>query len=317
MKKLLKNCAFVLALSLTYTSVYADDNYCMENDGYIYPIFESKVCDTSDDIILNQKEFSYLFDFEKNKRLAQLTEYRKNPEKFETRKESDLIKKLPKVKNQKNLTDEEKEKIKLEQKRLAKISKEEKIKLKKQENEERKKQRLAEQEKKKRKRLAEIAKREELKKIKKRKQEEKLAKKSIESEVIEIESVLDGVPRAMPALERSRKIQKRAANVGFDWQEISPVVSKLKEEIEELEEAIGKGNSAAVEAELGDVLFSAVNIARHTDVDPESALRKANSRFENRFKWIEQKLQSDGKSVTEMNLQQLDQLWEESKFNGL
>ena len=182
MKKLLKNCAFVLALSLTYTSVYADDNYCMENDGYIYPIFESKVCDTSDDIILNQKEFSYLFDFEKNKRLAQLTEYRKNPEKFETRKESDLIKKLPKVKNQKNLTDEEKEKIKLEQKRLAKISKEEKIKLKKQENEERKKQRLAEQEKKKRKRLAEIAKREELKKIKKRNQEEKLAKIQKEKE---------------------------------------------------------------------------------------------------------------------------------------
>ena len=153
--------------------------------------------------------------------------------------------------------------------------------------------------------------------IKKAEKEEKLARKSIESEAIEIKSVLDGVARAMPALERSRKIQKRAAIVGFDWQEISPVVSKLKEEIEELEEAIGKGNSAAVEAELGDVLFSAVNIARHADVDPESALRKANSRFENRFKWIEQKLQSDGKSISEMNLQQLDQLWEESKLNGL
>ena len=153
--------------------------------------------------------------------------------------------------------------------------------------------------------------------IKKAEKEEKLARKSIESEAIEIKSVLDGVPRAMPALERSRQIQKRAAIVGFDWQEISPAVSKLKEEVEELEEAIGKGNSAAVEAELGDVLFSAVNIARHADVDPESALRKANSRFENRFKWIEQKLQSDGKSISEMNLQQLDQLWEESKLNGL
>ena len=153
--------------------------------------------------------------------------------------------------------------------------------------------------------------------IKKAEKEEKLARKSIESEAIEIKSVLDGVPRAMPALERSRQIQKRAAIVGFDWQEISPAVSKLKEEIEELEEAIGRGNSAAVEAELGDVLFSAVNIARHADVDPESALRKANSRFENRFKWIEQKLQSDGKSISEMNLQQLDQLWEESKLNGL
>ena len=121
----------------------------------------------------------------------------------------------------------------------------------------------------------------------------------------------------MPALERSRKIQRRAANVGFDWQEISPVVSKLKEEVEELEEAISNGKSAAIESELGDVLFAAVNIARHTNVDPESALRNANSRFENRFKWIETKLQSDGKSITEMNLQQLNQLWEEAKFNGL
>ena len=86
--------------------------------------------------------------------------------------------------------------------------------------------------------------------------------------------------------------------------------------VEELEEAISNGNSAAIESELGDVLFAAVNIARHTNVDPESALRNANSRFENRFKWIEAKLQTDGKSITEMNLQQLDQLWEEAKFNG-
>ena len=153
--------------------------------------------------------------------------------------------------------------------------------------------------------------------IKKEEKEEQLARKTIESAANGIESVLGDVPRAMPALERSRKIQRRAANVGFDWQEISPVVSKLKEEVEELEEAISNGKSAAIESELGDVLFAAVNIARHTNVDPESALRKANSRFENRFKWIETKLQSDGKSITEMNLQQLNQLWEEAKFNGL
>ena len=149
------------------------------------------------------------------------------------------------------------------------------------------------------------------------KKEEKLARKTSESAANGIESVLDDIPRAMPALERSRKIQRRAANVGFDWQEILPVVSKIKEEVEELEEAISNGNSAAIESELGDVLFAAVNIARHTNVDPESALRNANSRFENRFKWIEAKLQTDGKSITEMNLQQLDQLWEEAKFNGL
>lgn len=153
--------------------------------------------------------------------------------------------------------------------------------------------------------------------IKKEEKEEQLARKTIESAANGIESVLGDVPRAMPALERSRKIQRRAANVGFDWQEISPVVSKLKEEVEELEEAISNGKSAAIESELGDVLFAAVNIARHTNVDPESALRNANSRFENRFKWIETKLQSDGKSITEMNLQQLNQLWEEAKFNGL
>lgn len=153
--------------------------------------------------------------------------------------------------------------------------------------------------------------------IKKEEKEEKLARKTIESAANGIESVLGDVPRAMPALERSRKIQRRAANVGFDWQEIAPVVSKLKEEVEELEEAISNGKSAAIESELGDVLFAVVNIARHTNVDPESALRKANSRFENRFKWIETKLQSDGKSITEMNLQQLNQLWEEAKFNGL
>ena len=153
--------------------------------------------------------------------------------------------------------------------------------------------------------------------IKKEEKEEKLARKTNESAANGIESVLDDIPRAMPALERSRKIQRRAANVGFDWQEILPVVSKIKEEVEELEEAISNGNSAAIESELGDVLFAAVNIARHTNVDPESALRNANSRFENRFKWIEAKLQTDGKSITEMNLQQLDQLWEEAKFNGL
>ena len=153
--------------------------------------------------------------------------------------------------------------------------------------------------------------------IKKEEKEEKLARKTSESAANGIESVLDDISRAMPALERSRKIQRRAANVGFDWQEILPVVSKIKEEVEELEEAISNGNSAAIESELGDVLFAAVNIARHTNVDPESALRNANLRFENRFKWIEAKLQTDGKSITEMNLQQLDQLWEEAKFNGL
>lgn len=153
--------------------------------------------------------------------------------------------------------------------------------------------------------------------IKQLEKEEKNAKSPTKPENDEVPSVLDDVPVAAPALDRARKIQKRVARAGFDWADIKPVLAKLKEEIDELEEAIALGENAQIEAELGDVLFATVNIARHTKTDPEIALRGANKRFENRFKWIERNLAQQGKSVSEVKLDELDQLWEQAKVKGL
>ena len=127
-------------------------------------------------------------------------------------------------------------------------------------------------------------------------------------------SVFDGLPRALPALQRSVELQKLAASVGFDWPETSGVLLKLKEEIDELEEAIGKQNKQEIESELGDVLFTAVNIARRMNVDPELALRGASTRFENRFVWIETELKKNGKVVSDKNLDELNQLWNQAKL---
>ena len=149
---------------------------------------------------------------------------------------------------------------------------------------------------------------------------EKAEKKSKYDDVNQSEqpaSILDDVPRASPALERAIKLQKRAARVGFDWDAIGPVLAKLKEEVIELEEAISHKDSDAMQSELGDVLFAAVNVARHTDTHPEVALRQSNSRFENRFKWIESSLAEQGKTVNEVDLTQLNQLWEQAKEKGL
>ena len=153
--------------------------------------------------------------------------------------------------------------------------------------------------------------------IKQAEKAEKLSKKGKSDTDIEATSVLDDVPMALPALERSRKLQKRAANEGFDWQELSPVLAKLKEEIGELEDAIGKGEIESDQAELGDVLFAMVNVARHTRVDAELALRSTNQRFERRFKWIETKLHEQGKTVADVKLDELDKLWEQAKATGL
>jgi ATP diphosphatase len=130
-------------------------------------------------------------------------------------------------------------------------------------------------------------------------------------------SVLDDVPRALPALDRSKKLQIKACSLGFDWKNLAPVIAKLKEEIVELEEAIAKSDNEQISAELGDVLFSAVNVARHIKVDPEIALRSANARFENRFKWVENRLKERNKLIEELQLNELDKLWSQAKNNGL
>ena len=126
-------------------------------------------------------------------------------------------------------------------------------------------------------------------------------------------SVFDNLPGALPALQKSVKLQKLAGKVGFDWPDTSDVLVKLKEEIVELEEAIGKSNKQEIESEFGDVLFTAVNIARHLNVDPELALRGANGRFKNRVVWIENELDKSGEFFSDKNIDDLNQLWNEAK----
>ncbi|MDG1027211.1 MAG: nucleoside triphosphate pyrophosphohydrolase [Gammaproteobacteria bacterium] len=133
----------------------------------------------------------------------------------------------------------------------------------------------------------------------------------------QLKSLLDDVPRALPAMERARKLQKRAAQVGFDWAEIGPVLEKLKEEVQEFEEALASADSERMSDELGDVLFAAVNLARHSKIEPEVALRSANRRFEARFHWIEVALTAKGSSLQGANLEELDVLWDEAKASGL
>jgi ATP diphosphatase len=133
----------------------------------------------------------------------------------------------------------------------------------------------------------------------------------------EVESILDDLPRALPAMERARKLQKRAAQVGFDWAEIAPVLEKLKEEVAEFEEALASGDLERMSDELGDVLFATINLARHSKIEPEVALRSTNQRFETRFKWIEAALSQQDKVFKDANLEELDALWDQAKKTGL
>ena len=152
--------------------------------------------------------------------------------------------------------------------------------------------------------------------IKEIEREEK-RKKGGSAAVEKNESILDDVPRALPAMERARKLQKRAAQVGFDWAEIAPVLNKLKEEVAEFEEALASGDHERMSDELGDVLFATINLARHSKIEPEVALRSTNRRFELRFKWIEVALSKQGKVFKDANLEELDALWDQAKSTGL
>lgn len=125
--------------------------------------------------------------------------------------------------------------------------------------------------------------------------------------------VLDDVPVALPALSRAAKLQKRAARVGFDWESWRDVLTKMHEEIAELEEAVAQEEREAIADELGDLLFCCVNLARFLDVDPERALRLANRKFERRFGYIEQALAQRGRAPQQASLEEMEALWAEAK----
>lgn len=125
---------------------------------------------------------------------------------------------------------------------------------------------------------------------------------------------LEGVARALPALIRAQKLQRRAARVGFDWSDAAAALAKIREESDELRaEMVSGEDSARAQEELGDLLFACVNVARHLDVDAESALRSANEKFERRFRAVESRLAESGKTPREASLEEMDGLWEEAK----
>ena len=126
--------------------------------------------------------------------------------------------------------------------------------------------------------------------------------------------LLDGIPAGLPALLRAHKLQRRAATAGFDWTRVEDVLAKLDEELGELRDALDRGaGKQELESETGDILFAAINCARHLDVDPELALRGTNKRFEQRFAWIEAALTARGKSVFDASLEEMEALWQQAK----
>lgn len=142
------------------------------------------------------------------------------------------------------------------------------------------------------------------------KEQERAAKNSTHN----FTSILADIPKALPALTRALKLQKRAAKVGFDWKNVGDVVAKLEEETQELKVEIESGSPREkIQDELGDMLFVLANIARHYDIEPEEALRATNRKFERRFSYIESALAEAGRSCAEASLTEMDALWDEAK----
>lgn len=137
--------------------------------------------------------------------------------------------------------------------------------------------------------------------------------KSAERQQKGMTSTLADIPRALPSLTRAAKLQKRAAQVGFDWPNVSGVIEKLAEELDELQQAMDQQTPQAVEDELGDVLFTCVNLARHLRLDPETALRKANAKFTARFEHMEKEAEREGITLAQLTPSELDKRWRSVK----
>jgi ATP diphosphatase len=126
-------------------------------------------------------------------------------------------------------------------------------------------------------------------------------------------SALAGVPVGLPALTRALKLQQKASKVGFDWNDPRAVLAKIREEADEIEHALNNGDTHAIASEIGDLLFAAVNMARHVTADPETTLRETNAKFERRFRFIEQKLAEEGRAPSQASLTEMDRLWDQAK----
>jgi len=127
------------------------------------------------------------------------------------------------------------------------------------------------------------------------------------------ESVLEGVPKSLPAVVKASRIQEKVAGVGFDWEKPEQVWEKVQEELTELNEEIKKDHKENIEKEFGDVLFSMINYARFIGVNPENALEKTNKKFINRFQYLEKAAKKEGKQLADMSLTEMDVYWEKSK----
>jgi tetrapyrrole methylase family protein/MazG family protein len=126
-------------------------------------------------------------------------------------------------------------------------------------------------------------------------------------------SALDGIPRSLPALLKAHRMQDKAARLGFDWEHVDGAFDKLNEEMEEFTRAYSQGNKREIKEELGDILFSLVNLARFLNIDPEDALRLTSQKFSDRFRFIEQELARQGRTFKQSTLEELDAIWEQAK----
>jgi ATP diphosphatase len=147
----------------------------------------------------------------------------------------------------------------------------------------------------------------------KAKEKAEKAKRQAERGSAPPEGALAGVPAALPALMRAQKLQSKAGRVGFDWNDPQAVLAKIREETEEIAAALARGDRAAAGEEVGDLIFAAVNLARHIDCDAEGAVRGTNQKFERRFGSIEAALARQGRRPTDATLQEMDDLWNAAK----
>lgn len=150
----------------------------------------------------------------------------------------------------------------------------------------------------------------------------KAAERALKPKAAKANSVLDDIPKVLPAMSRAEKLQKRAAQHGFDWQSLPPVIAKLKEEIAELESEIARFEGQDLRAaepharlmdEMGDVLFCCVNLARFLKVNPDEAMRSTNQKFIKRLQYVEQELATQGRCLEDASLEEMDALWEQAK----